>query len=250
MVAQKLQQFQYNLRKGLFGAFGSWHFLCFLGQVTVSWGGLGVARSLRRLLLSWQPAASTDFSSLTFWVLKIQTAVLAHRSCFSIGGGSWQQHIKDPVGNNLQLYNQHYSRYVMCTAGNVVHHQPSPIPHLLKMGYFGVVWFSHPLDACVEPPLPSLWISNPSRDTSDVLGWSLTNAQHNCVHTPLAKPRSACAPAVAPQFGFAGKRPRPTDFMCNACTLCHCYCYRQGGGVRKYGAQKIWHQVLNTTTNF
>ena len=35
MVARKLQQFQYNLKKILFGAFGAWYFLCFLGQVTV-----------------------------------------------------------------------------------------------------------------------------------------------------------------------------------------------------------------------
>ena len=36
------------------------------------------------------------------WVLKIhQAAVLAHRFCFSFSGGSWQQHIKDPHGNNL-----------------------------------------------------------------------------------------------------------------------------------------------------
>ena len=44
------------------------------------------------------------------WVTKMppshQAAVLAHRFCFSIGGGSWHQHIKDPHGNNLQRCGQ------------------------------------------------------------------------------------------------------------------------------------------------
>ena len=68
--------------------------------------GGGLAQSLAMLLLSGQSAASIDFSPFT----KISTRrsfaeaylLLAHRFCFSIGGGSWHQHMKDPHGNDLQ----------------------------------------------------------------------------------------------------------------------------------------------------
>ena len=51
------------------------------------------------LLLSWQLAASIDFSPPT----KIhQDAVLAHDLCFYIDGPSWHRHLKDPCSNNLQ----------------------------------------------------------------------------------------------------------------------------------------------------
>ena len=63
------------------------------------------------LLLSWQLAASIDFSPLT---TIHQAAVLAHRLCFSIGSRPWHQRVKHPHSNNRQCGVQAHSAMAEC----------------------------------------------------------------------------------------------------------------------------------------
>ena len=85
-----------------------------------AWQPAGGGGSLQMLLLSWQLAASSDFSIH-------QAAVLAHRFCFLIGGGSWHQHIKDLHGINL-----HCGVSALCHGG--VPHSSTQVQTAVRSG--------------------------------------------------------------------------------------------------------------------